>query len=67
MTDHIDIIYKHFRLKAIVFQWYSRSVGVENETAQVRILACLSIFYYFYYFSMCGKMAKGLFIFCIYM
>ena len=41
---------------------------MENETAQVRILACPSDFYYYYFFlcvCICGEVAKGLFIFCI--
>ena len=49
--------FQAFWLKAIVSQWYSRSFGVENETAQIRILACLSYFYY--YFCVCVCMWKG--------
>ena len=49
------------RLKAVVSKWLNRSTGVgvlglENETAQVRILA-------FFCLCMCGNVAKGLFIF----
>ena len=58
----MHIIYKHIRLKAVVSQWHSRSFGVGNETAQVRILVCFFFFFFFFssspssfYLCMCGN------------
>ena len=67
----MHIIYKHIRLKAVVSQGHSRSFGVGNETAQVRILVCLFISFIFFFLLLllficvCVEMVKGLFIFCI--
>ena len=47
---------------------HSRSFGVGNETAQVRILACFFFFFFLHlllFVCVCVEMVKGLIIFCI--